>query len=204
MYIDDQVLRGLDAECRYSFLVYEPLQTEVVLGRSCKAQEDVKVARCREDGIPILRRAGGGGTVVLCPGILVISVAGSTKVPFALREHMEAVNESIVSSLGDLGVYSLSMLGISDIAIENRKILGASLHRRKDIVLYQGSLLVRPEMQLFERYLTHPKKEPDYRKLRSHEDFMTSLFLEGYEIEISTLKKRVEAELRKGPPWASL
>jgi len=35
---------------------------------------------------------------------------------------------------------------------------------------------------IFERYLRHPRREPDYRQSRKHSDFVTSLKKEGYNI----------------------
>jgi lipoate-protein ligase A len=204
LYIDKQVLSKLDAEHSYTFYLYEPDRIEIVLGRSCQAEEDVKITRCKKDGVPILRRAGGGGTVVLCPGVVVVSVAGISKTPFALKEHMAAVNEAIISALEELGVTGLAVIGISDIAIGNRKILGASLHRRRDTVLYQGSLLVDPEVSIFDRYLKHPNKEPDYRAGRTHREFLSSLAGSGYSISVETVIEMIEDKLHNGPPWKVL
>jgi lipoate-protein ligase A len=204
LYIDERILNKLDNYHSYSFCVYEPDRIEVILGRACNAEEDVHLTRCREDGIPIHRRAGGGGTVLLCRGVAVVSVAGSTDTPFALKEHMAAVNMTIISALEVLGVKGLSIKGISDITVGNRKILGASLHRRRDVVLYQGSLLVDPEMGLFDRYLKHPKKEPDYRAGRKHREFLTSLVGHGYRIPSESVIKGIMGKLDEGPPWKRL
>jgi lipoate-protein ligase A len=204
MHIDSRVLKEVGDNRSYYFLVYEPTRTEVILGRACKEDDDVRVEHCERDNIPILRRAGGGGTVVLSQGIIVISIAGISGIEFHLKEHMIAINERIISALLSLGVKDLSIKGISDIAIEDRKILGSSLYRRKDIVLYQGALLVDPDMCIFDRYLKHPKREPDYRRGRHHRDFITSLYNEGYGIPKSKLVEAIEAKLSQDPPWTSL
>lgn len=204
MYIDDRMLKKVKDHNSYHFLVYEPSKTEVILGRSCKEADDVNVENCQEDNITVLRRAGGGGTVVLSQGIIVISVAGISRVKYFLKEHMITINERIISALRYFGVEGLSIKGISDIAIGDRKILGSSLYRRKDIVLYQGALLVNPDMSIFERYLKHPKREPDYRMGRPHRDFITSLYKERYEIPKSKIAESLEIRLGQGPPWISL
>ncbi len=204
MYIDDQVLSKLNDECAYAFRVYEQKRTEVILGRACKQDEDVIIAHCSADGVPVLQRAGGGGTVVLCRGVVVVSAAGRTNIPFALKEHMISVNKRIIRALQDIGIGGLATRGISDIAIGDRKILGASLHKRQDNVLYQGSLLVSCDIRLFERYLTHPGREPDYRVKRPHAEFCTTLSLEGYDAGVRAVVRAVTRELESGPPWKDI
>jgi lipoate-protein ligase A len=193
-------LRGAPAsDCAYR--VFEAEETLVVLGRSRKVDEDVELERCVQDGVPVLRRAGGGGTVVLSRGIVVVSLAARTTLPFHLREHMNAVNVLAVSALESLGVKNLSIRGISDIACGDRKLAGSSLYRTKDIVLYQGSLLVRPDFALFDRYLRHPSKEPDYRQGRAHRDFLTSLEAEGYPFPPETVVETLRRALAGGSPF---
>jgi lipoate-protein ligase A len=42
----------------------------VVVGSGGSIRHDVNEPACREDGVPVLRRASGGGTVVIGPGCL--------------------------------------------------------------------------------------------------------------------------------------
>src|SRR5438552_3115684 len=46
----------------------------VVLGAGCRLAEDVDEERCRADGVPVLRRASGGGTVLLGAGCLLYTL----------------------------------------------------------------------------------------------------------------------------------
>ncbi|MBN2325134.1 MAG: hypothetical protein JXQ30_15500 [Spirochaetes bacterium] len=204
MYLDDLVLSKLGDECSYAFRVFEQVRTEVILGRACRQEDDVIVEHCTTDGVAVRRRAGGGGTVVLCRGVVVVSLAGRTDTPFALKEHMISVNERIIQALEGLDIRGLAVRGISDITIGDRKILGASLHRRKDTVLYQGSLLVSCNIRLFERYLTHPGREPDYRDKRPHAEFCTTLSDEGYTAGVPAVVHAVTRELESGLPWKTL
>ncbi|HEB31716.1 MAG TPA: hypothetical protein ENI15_12705 [Spirochaetes bacterium] len=202
MYIDDTLLVKIENGSEYYFTVFEAEKPEVVLGRSRKKENDVNIRNCEEDGVPVLRRAGGGGTVLLSKGMIVISIAGKTAFPFYLREHMNAINEIIIKALKRSGIEDLAVKGISDITIGNKKILGSSLYKKRDLVLYQGSLLFDPDMGLIDRYLKHPDKEPDYRRGRPHKNFLTSLLKEGYNIDKGRLLSDLLGELGKRNPWS--
>ena len=200
MYIDMLVLDRLDGSAGHAVAAYPVRKTEVVLGRSTSLEE-VHADRCRADRVPVLRRAGGGGVVVLSPGMVVISVAGASGIPFCLREHMNLVNRRIMAALAVLGVEGLSLRGISDIALGDRKLAGSSLYRRRDLVLYQGALLVSPDLGLIDRYLKHPRTEPDYRRGRPHADFLTSLRDEGYLLTPGEAAADIRKVLEEANPW---
>ena len=204
MYIDDRVLKRIEEGSDYWIEVYEQQTFEIVLGRSREPERDVHIERAGSDQIPVLRRLGGGGTVLLAPGVIVISAAGKTSLPFHLREHMNAVNRAVIGALRSLGVRGLSIQGISDIAIDDRKILGSSLYRRKDIVLYQGSLLLNPDLSKIEAYLKHPDREPEYRMERGHREFLTALWEEGYRFSSDEVLSSLRGALGQRAPWSTL
>jgi lipoate-protein ligase A len=56
---------------------------------------------------------------------------------------------------------------------------------------------VSEDVSLIERYLKHPKREPDYRKGRKHSEFVTNLKNLGYQIDIPQLLSHFEAEFLK-------
>jgi hypothetical protein len=49
------------------------------------------------------------------------------------------------------------------------------LYRTRHRLLYQGVLLLQPDLALVGEYLEYPPREPDYRLGRSHEEFVTAL-----------------------------
>jgi lipoate-protein ligase A len=200
-FIDERVLSKMGSDATAVHEIFEPRNTMVVLGRGSKLEDDVFLDHCREDNIPVFRRAGGGGTVVLSPGMIVVSIAGRSSLAFHLREHMNAVNDIIVSVLRSLGVQDAAIRGISDVALGNRKVLGSSLHRRKEIILYQGSLLVNPELHLLNRYLKHPRRQPDYREQRRHLEFVTSLHDAGYTVGVKEIITALRHSFNRESPW---
>lgn len=203
-YIDETVLKKIRNGRNYAYEIYEAEHTEVVLGRAAGLEEDVFTLNCKMDRVPIFRRLGGGGTVVLTRGMIIISLAGRSAVDFHLREHLNAVNQIVLKILESLNIKWLAIKGISDIALMDKKILGSSLYRKKELVLYQGSLLVCPNLTVIKRYLKHPMKEPDYRIGRSHDEFLTSLHKEGYRVDIKLLIERLKKEFSKYSPWPPL
>jgi lipoate-protein ligase A len=188
----------------YTCEVYEAARVEIVLGRSSKAENDLYLENCLADGVPINRRSGGGGTVVLSPGVIILSIAGRSTLPYHLREHMLGVNDGIIEVLHGLGVRGLSHEGISDIALKGKKILGSSLYRSRDLVLYQGSLLLNPDLGLMDRYLKQPEKQPEYRRGRPHGRFVTSLHLEGYRMNTAELLIHLKNRFEGTAPWPPL
>jgi lipoate-protein ligase A len=175
------------------YRLYEPSTLCAVLGASGKADQDLLMKNLEADGVPWLRRRGGGGTVILGPGQIVLALVTAVDSPFKNREYAAAINTWIADSLGRLGVGGVHPEGISDLAIEGKKIVGTSLYRTRLILFYQASLLVSNDISVFTRYLAMPARVPEYRRGRSHEDFCTTLVREGYPLSTGDVMGAMEA-----------
>jgi lipoate---protein ligase len=180
----DQTVNGdlLDGYLRTevpAYRVYEPTSVCAVLGAAGRPEQDLLLARLQADGIPWLRRRGGGGTVILSPGQVVLAVVKEVDSPFANREYAARINAWIVEAITAFGVKGAHPEGISDLAIGEKKIVGTSIYRKRLVLFYQASLLVSNDISLFTRYLAMPTKVPEYRKGRAHEEFCTTLAREG-------------------------
>ncbi len=180
--VDEDILHFTLETGRISYRVYQPHVTEIVLGAGCLPEREINLDVAVKDGISVRRRKGGGGTVVLSPGQVVVTLAARVSSPFRNTVYMHRINQLIIDALAELGVTGIEHRGISDLAIGERKILGSSLHRKKLFLFYQSSLLVENDLLLFERYLKSPPREPEYRKGRSHSEFCTNLRSEGFDI----------------------
>jgi len=172
--------------------VYEPVEVCAVLGAAGKPEKDLLLEALKADGIPWRFRRGGGGTVVLGPGQVVLAAVTSVDSPFRNREYAAAINAWIVEALQGLGVKNIAQEGISDLALRGRKIVGTSLYRTRLVLFYQASLLVSNDISLFTRYLAMPDRVPEYRRGRSHEDFCTSLQREGYTVTTTEVIRALE------------
>ena len=175
--------------------IWEPPDVSVVLGRSNQAANEVEIARCQQAQIPILRRRGGGGTVLLAPGVLVITLVKRVKRRYHFQEYFQQVNAVLIAALMQLGVCGLTQRGISDICLDDRKILGSSMYRPQDILFYTASLMVANDVRLLDVYLKHPSKEPAYRQGRSHQHFVTTLASAYPALSVATLNTHLAAFL---------
>ncbi len=197
--VNDELLDRYLAGGPPVFLLYEPSEVSIVLGAGRKAEQDVILDNAEADGVAVLRRRGGGGTVVLSPGQVVLALVTEVSSPFRNLEYARTINGWFRRALAPYGGATIEDRGISDLAIGERKIVGTTVYRRRRLLFYQASLLVDPDLSLFERYLRFPSRVPDYRCGRTHLEFCTSLKLEGFRcgpVEvIAGLRKLVGEEL---------
>ncbi|MGE5291150.1 MAG: biotin/lipoate A/B protein ligase family protein [Micromonosporaceae bacterium] len=82
----------------------------VVVGRGQRVEREVNLAACSRGGVPVLRRASGGGTVYHDLGNLNISMAVPGYVPWLSRDLIELVAAAIerlglAPSIGERGVF---------------------------------------------------------------------------------------------------
>ena len=174
------------------YRLYEQKEVCLVMGAGRKAEEDVFLEQVASDAVPVFRRRGGGGTVVLSPGQLVLAVVTEVASPFQNLQYFQAFNNWFRLALQTLGVSGIEDRGISDLAVGEKKILGTSLYRRRKILFYQASLLVDNDLSLFERYLRFPSRVPEYRRGRGHLEFCTNLRRQGYPLSVSQVKESLD------------
>lgn len=182
------------------YRLYEPPTLCAVLGASGKPAQDLLLENLDADGVPWMKRRGGGGTVILGPGQVVLALVTAVESPFKNREYAAEINSWIVDSLALLGVNGVHPAGISDLAIGEKKIVGTSLYRTRLILFYQASLLVSNDIAVFTRYLAIPVKVPEYRKGRSHEEFCTTIAREGYAVTVRDVIGAMESVVSKRLP----
>jgi lipoate-protein ligase A len=163
-------------------LVWQPEGTLIVLGQSNTPEWSLIIENIEADNIPVTKRPTGGEAVVLTRQMAVITVAREFRETITSKDFFKVINGMMLDMLSDLGIKNYGMKGISDITIDNRKILGSSMHRREKRLVYHAVLNISEDSGIFERYLKHPGREPDYRLNRRHSEFVTSLKSEGYNI----------------------
>jgi lipoate-protein ligase A len=161
-------------------LVWQPRETVIVLGQSNNVGSSLCTDAVLAGNLRVTKRPSGGETVILTPATVAFTVARRFRVMIRFRDYFRMVNTAVIDGLTEMGVTGLGARGISDITIGNRKILGSSMRKVNDKLVYHAVLNLGEDPAVFEKYLRHPVREPDYRAGRSHSEFVTSIASEGY------------------------
>lgn len=173
--LDDEMLALTQEDGWPRVRVYEPPEVSVVIGRGGHQELELNAANIAADGISLYKRPGGGCSVVLDPGNLIVSLA----IPFpgigGITTGFRAISDWLITALTVCDVPNVTQCGISDLALGNKKIGGSCMYRTRGLIYYSTTLLLDPDLDLVDRYLLYPPREPDYRLGRSHRKFMGSL-----------------------------
>jgi len=137
--------------------------------------------------------------VVVDPGNLIVSLALPVPGVGAITAAFAAISGRIANVLAASGVPGVQQAGVSDLALDDRKLGGACIWRTRGLLYYSTTLLVNPDWDLIDRYLPHPPREPAYRRGREHRRFLVSLAAAGHspdaEFWAAALRPRLAAVL---------
>lgn len=192
---EDELVARARATGRALCRVYRPQETCVVLGRGGSEERELRRAAIDADGIPVYRRPGGGGAVVLDEGNLVVALVLPLPGLGAVTTAFRLASDLVVAALGACGVPGVEQRGVSDLALGDHKLGGSCLRRERGLAHYATTLLVAPRLELMDRYLQHPPREPEYRRRRPHAEFVTSFLKEGYDADPERWLPRLEDAL---------
>jgi lipoate-protein ligase A len=186
--LDEALLIEADARAGLSFVrLWDPQEYAVVLGASRRITDDVFLEACRADAIAILRRSSGGGTVVVGPGVLCVTVIlpenaapGLSRVD---RAH-DHVLERIAAAIRNAGT-AVTVRGLGDLVLGDRKFGGSAQRRLNHCFMVHCSILYDFPIERIAKYLAMPARQPDYRAGRSHADFLVNLPMSRHELAVA-------------------
>lgn len=148
----DEVLSDRGSPCLRFWQWAEPA---VIVGRCQSIQSEVNGDAAAADGLALVRRISGGGTMFVQPhGTITYSlilpeqaVAGLT-----IRQSYEACDTWVVRGLRELGV-DAHHVPVNDIACGDGKIGGAAQARRRGGVLHHTTIAYAMDMTEMTKYL---------------------------------------------------
>lgn len=151
----------------------------VVLGASRDRAGEVCDEECARRGATVLRRASGGGTVVIGAGTLQYAFVLPHEPglePPTITAVQRACNAIVQVALGQAGAPAeVASDECGDLVVDGRKVGGLALRRRREATLLHGTLLVDADLDLVASLLKHPMREPVWRRRRSHREFLVNL-----------------------------
>jgi len=175
--LDEALLLAAETGGPEVLRLWEWPRPAVVLGAAGKVREELRQTECRAAGVPILRRASGGGTVLLGAGCLVYTLilayeraAELAQVRPSFHYILGRIQEGLATSAP-----GAELAGLSDLAIAGRKISGNSQQRKRGHLLHHGTLLYAFDIAQVARYLPEPVRQPDYRGRRKHAEFLCNV-----------------------------
>lgn len=178
--LDDALLETAEASESHPEILrfWEPESPMVVIGRSSPLAMEVNLEYCKANDIPVFRRMSGGQSIVTGPGCLMYAVLLDYRKRPQLRmldKAHEFVMNKLSNSLGSIGIET-EMKGTCDLTFRGRKFSGNALRCRKNWFLYHGTIILETfDLNLITNCLGDPKRQPDYREGRSHQNFVTAI-----------------------------
>lgn len=176
--LDEAVLLEADrSEHQESIRVWQFARPVVVLGRSSKIAVEVDQEYCQHQRIPVVRRCSGGATIVAGPGCLMYSVVLGLRLRPELQK-VDRAHQFVMARIAEAlrqQVPAVKLQGICDLTWNDRKFSGNSLRIARRHVLYHGTVLYDADLALVARCLKVAPRQPEYRRERDHEAFLTNV-----------------------------
>lgn len=189
------LLKAEEGKVGETLRFWESPEYFVAIGRAGKIDEDCFTYKCITDGVKIIRRISGGGTVLQGPGCLnyeaVISYRRDNNYRDIKYSYIHLLRK-IANEFKEEGE-NVKFFPISDLALDEKKFSGNAQARKRKFFLHHGTFLYDFNLEKVPLYLKHPKKEPDYREGREHSAFLANISLTRKRIE-KLVKKAFDCE----------
>lgn len=187
----------------------------VMLGSFQVAGAEIDMKTARDEGIQIVRRSSGGGTIFTDPGtILVTEIRSFSEGQFPQQAAKRMLTKSVVGALHKMGVPAKPE-GRNDITVDGKKISGIAQYVRRGRVCSHCSLLYDTDLDMLARVLQADDEKIRSKAVRSvrsrvanmkdcmddrlsAQDFLSLLkqnLFEKYEVSKTTLSGRELAEI---------
>ena len=145
----------------------------IVMGISGKKEELVNCSSAAQEGVPLIKRFSGGGTVIVDENTLFVTFICEKNLhdflpyPEPIMKWTEGFYQEVFNPLP----FSLRE---NDYALGDRKFGGNAQYIKKNRWLHHTSFLWDYSPQRMQ-HLLHPPKTPAYRQARTHTDFLCKL-----------------------------
>lgn len=177
-------------------VICRPSSRCVCLGLHDDLAQEVDEDYCRKNGIPLIRRDIGGGTVLLEPGQVFFQLVLSRRNPLLTggrNQFFARFLQPAVDTLADFRIEA-AIAPPADIVVNGRKISGNGAGDINGMAVYTGNLLVSFDRRTMADILNLP--DACFREMTqlSLERYLTTMSEElGYAPDIPTVEGRLIA-----------
>jgi len=159
-------------------IILAPAEPYVCIGYHQDLMQEVDVAYCQDQGIPIFRREVGGGAVYLDGNQVFYQLVLHKDHPLARGDKTafyQRMLQPVAEAYGDLGV-SARYRPVNDIVTaEERKISGTGAATINDYVILVGNLIADFDYRTMVRILRVPDEKYRDKVFKSMQDNLTTL-----------------------------
>ena len=146
-----------------------------MLGSNQIAEAEIDMSRAAREGIKIVRRSSGGGTIFTDMGTLLYTVIlPDAKERYPLDLAREKVAGPVVEALNKMGVPAKAE-GRNDILVNGKKVSGMAQYVRHGRICTHGSLLYDADLDLLSRVLRVDDEKISSKALRSIRSRVTNI-----------------------------
>jgi lipoate-protein ligase A len=200
MGIDEAILDAVAAKSsRPTLRLYGWNPSAVSIGRFQALNEAADVAACRREGVDVVRRISGGGSVFH-------SRSGEVTYSLVLREEhlptrdmissFEYLLGGVAGALRSLGL-AAEFAPLNDVVVNGKKISGSAQVRRSGAVLQHGTVLLDMDKELAFDVLKVPALKTEGKSLQSPADRVTTIKAEGFSVGLARLRRALEGSFSK-------
>lgn len=196
--LDEELARDASRSGRKILRLWSGGPTAVVLGCSDKPDRAVYADVCEKMGINVLKRVTGGSAVLQSERVFNYTLTMPDTGRLDIHKVFILGTGMLINALSIFGIDARHK-GISDVAVGDLKISGNAQARKWKAVLLHGTLLADIDYELLEAVLKHPDREPDYRKGRSHRDFIVTMRDLGVNASLPEIEDAVVEAVQNMP-----
>ncbi len=144
-------------------VITSPAETYVSVGYFDRTEDIIDLQRCREVGVPVVRREVGGGAVLLDQNQVFYQLVirrGSGKLPFKIEEAYRRFSQPVINTYRRLGVET-EYRPVNDIVVRKnkRKISGQGAADIGGSFVFVGGLLLRFNTKLMSELFRVPEEK---------------------------------------------
>jgi lipoate-protein ligase A len=164
-----------------ALVLLAPIEPYVCIGYHQDAEQEVDLAYCRQNGIPVFRREVGGGAVYLDGQQIFYQLVIHKDNPRAPRDKAEFYRNflaPVVQAYGDLGVKTRYKPVNDIVTLEGRKISGNGAAEIGDYLVLVGNLIADFDYETMARVLLVPDAKFRDRVFQSMRENLTTLHRE--------------------------